>query len=414
MGRASGRERMLAGLLGASHRYTFESLPRIAAEQAAHAGLDGLLIYLADLQEESLFLVTGKGLDANADPGDEPGEIPVSGTVPGRAFQHGEIVPAARDGAPAPRWWIPLLNGTERLGVLRVSTDLKGDLAVGLMRELAGAIAVLITAKRDVSDAHARLIRRRRMNVAAEMQWHLIPPRTFATDRVVISAVLEPAYEISGDAFDYGVSGETVHLSIFDAMGHDAASGLTANLAVAACRNHRRQATDLTGTAEHIEEVLCEQFEDRFATGILSVLDSSTGRLSWLTRGHHPPVIIRNGRTLRLECPPAPPMGLGLGISGTVCHDQLEPGDRLVLYTDGITEARSPEGREFGLDRFIDFLVRHEADGLPVPETLRRLIRHHLDYHDGHLNDDATVLLLEWHGPAPFHAGEAEALVGLP
>jgi hypothetical protein len=107
-------------------------------------------------------------------------------------------------------------------------------------------------------------------------------------------------------------------------------------------------------------------------------------------------------------------MGTGLGISATLCHDQLQPRDRLLLYTDGITEARRPQGQESGLARFTDFLIRHHADGLPVPETLRRLIHHHLDYRQGRLDDDATVLVLEWHGPAPYQPGQVESLVGLP
>ncbi|MFI0351843.1 PP2C family protein-serine/threonine phosphatase [Actinomadura sp. 9N407] len=415
MGGPSGRERMLAGLVRAGHLITFEQLPDAVVEHAAEAALTDVLVYLVDLQEEILFLLTGHGIDANEESGERPADMPVEGTVPGRAFQHGEIVPGS-PGEPGPaRWWVPLLNGTERLGVLRVTTRTADDPPFEGMRELAAVVALLVVTKRGVSDAHARLVRRRQMNVAAEMQWRLIPPRTCATDQVMISAVLEPAYEISGDAFDYAFSGGTVHLSIFDAMGHDAASGLTANLAVAACRNHRRQHEGLNGIAERIEEMVQEQFPDaRFVTGIMAELDVVSGTLTWISRGHHPPVIIRRRRTLPLECPPAPPMGLGLGVTATVCHQQLEPGDRLLLYTDGITEARSPEGREFGLDRFTDFIIRHDADGLPVPETLRRLIRHHLNYHDGQLSDDATVLLLEWHGPAPFHTGEAEALVGLP
>lgn len=68
------------------------------------------------------------------------------------------------------------------------------------------------------------------------------------------------------------------------------------------------------------------------------------------------------------------------------------------MHTDGVTEARDSEGREFGIDRFVDFIVRHEADGLPVPETLRRLVQAVLAHHNGRIEDDATVLFCEWHG----------------
>ncbi|MCA1223611.1 PP2C family protein-serine/threonine phosphatase, partial [Streptomyces sp. 8L] len=95
---------------------------------------------------------------------------------------------------------------------------------------------------------------------------------------------------------------------------------------------------------------------------------------------------------------PSPPMGTGLDLPVVVCHEQLEPGDRLVMYTDGITEARDSEGRQFGLEHFLDFLVRHHADDLPVAETMRRLIHAVLRHHRGRLDDDATVLICEWHG----------------
>lgn len=147
------------------------------------------------------------------------------------------------------------------------------------------------------------------MNVAAEMEWRIMPPRTFATDRVLVSAVMEPAYEVSGDVFDYAIAGETVHLALFDAMGHDTAAGLTASLAVAASRNRRRQSPGILQIAEAVEDALVEQFGcSRYATGILAELNTGTGLLTWTSVGHPPPVIIRKGRTaLSLTCPPAPP-----------------------------------------------------------------------------------------------------------
>ena len=75
---------------------------------------------------------------------------------------------------------------------------------------------------------------------------------------------------------------------------------------------------------------------------------------------------------------------------------RLEPGDRLLYYTDGIPEAREPSGELFGMERFADFVIRQEAKGLSAPETLRQLMRDIMRYQNGKLQDDAAVLLAEW------------------
>ncbi|MGA5426100.1 PP2C family protein-serine/threonine phosphatase [Streptomyces koyangensis] len=413
--------RMLAGLLADSHLMALELLPAKASEYAAEVGFSQVLIYLADLQREVLRPLTG-GRDRDAA---YEAELPVDGSVAGRAYQYGTITAGAPTGSGEHHWWVPLLDGTERLGVLRITTPDEDEDGLGhghteqYMNLLASVIALIIESKQGISDAHARLTRVRPLNIAAEMQWAQMAPRTYADGRVVISAAMEPAYTISGDAYDYATAARnphTVHLSIFDAMGHDTAAGLTAHLAIGACRNARRQGAGPAETAARIEEVLVEQFgHGRYATGLLAELDTRTGVLTWANRGHHTPVIIRGSRwTTHLECPPGPPMGTDLGLPVTVCQDQLEPGDRIVLYTDGVTEARGADDQEFGLTRFTDFLVRHHADGLPVPETLRRLVRALLDHHNGRLQDDATVLICEWLGPEPDPGARAAALVGLP
>ncbi|MEU7381052.1 MULTISPECIES: PP2C family protein-serine/threonine phosphatase [unclassified Streptomyces] len=407
---------MLTGLLAESHVTPFEGLPSRVAHHAAAAGFHDVVIYLGDLRREVLRPVVGDGLDAAADAPEGGADLSIEGTVAGHAYQHGRIVsaPGSADGPQG--WWVPLLDGTERLGVLHVTTAEAGKDAHQDMLALASLVAVLVVGSRDISDSYARLTRTQPMNVAAEMQWTLMPPRTYADHRVVISAVMEPAYEVSGDAYDYATSTGTVHLSIFDSMGHDTSAGLTANLAMGACRNHRRQGTGLEHLGDAVERVLLEQFgPSRFVTGILADLDTTTGMLTWTNHGHPPPVVIRGGRwTTLLRCPPAHPMGTDLGLPTEPCREPLQPGDRLVLYTDGITEARTSGGEEFGLIRFIDLLIRYHADGLSVPETLRRLIRAHLRHHGDQLQDDATILLCEWLGPHADFVTGAAPLAGVP
>jgi serine phosphatase RsbU (regulator of sigma subunit) len=401
-GRHRGRAPASAGMLGqalsrlleASHRATFERLPGLIAAAAREVGAGGARLFLADLQQEVLREVTGVGPDAGR--GGEHARI--EGTLPGRAYQTLQMAASPSGGS----CWVPLLDGTERLGVLRVDPppEAGGLPDPDVLRALASMAGLLLLSKRSNSDSHARLVRTRRMGVSAELQWTLMPPRTFANDRVTVSTVMEPAYRMAGDAFDYAITGDTAHLAIFDAMGHDTSAGLTASLSMATCRSHRRAGSDLAAVSQAIEQELMEQFgHSRYATGILAGLNLVTGQLRWVNRGHLLPVVIRGGRwATTLHGAPAGPMGAGLGLPVQMHVDQLEPGDRLLLFTDGITEARDSHGELFGQERFTDFLIRHHADGLPVAETLRRLIHAVLQHHDGRLYDDATVLFCEWHG----------------
>jgi serine phosphatase RsbU (regulator of sigma subunit) len=387
--------RLLRALLRASHLAAFEELPALIARHAHAAGLQVARFYVSDLQEDVLREATGQGLDA----GEGGQQMRIDATLAGRVFR--SAVPSSTSVDGRVQHWIPILDGTERLGVLRLDTDQDPDEQTrAVMEDLASIVGMLIISKRHHSDSYARLTRIQPMSVSAEMQWTLMPPRTFANHRVTIAAAMEPAYATAGDAFDYALAGDTVHMAIFDAMGHDTSAGLTANLAVATCRSQRRQDKGLVQVRDAIEATLIEQFSDmRFVTAVLADLDLTTGLLTWLSCGHEPPVLIRGGRWItHLTCQPVAPLGTGMDTEVTLCREQLEPGDRLLLYTDGIIEARDTRGEMFGRDRFVDFIIRHQADGMPAPETLRRLVHAVLDHHDGRLSDDATVLLCEWHG----------------
>jgi serine phosphatase RsbU (regulator of sigma subunit) len=82
-----------------------------------------------------------------------------------------------------------------------------------------------------------------------------------------------------------------------------------------------------------------------------------------------------------------------------IAEEHLHPGDRLLLYTDGVTEARDPDGVMFGTDRLVDFVTRASAEDIPTPETMRRLVAAIQNHQQQPLHDDATVVFLEWMPP---------------
>ena len=135
---------------------------------------------------------------------------------------------------------------------------------------------------------------------------------------------------------------------------------------------------------------------------MLAELDQRTGRLRVISAGHPSGLVIRRGKVVTVLPPPtALPVTLGEHRPPVVIEEALEPGDDVLFYTDGITEAGSRDGEPFGVDRLIDFTVRALADDLPLPETARRLVHAILAHQDNRLQDDATVLLLRWIRPAP-------------
>ncbi|MBB6119925.1 PP2C family protein-serine/threonine phosphatase [Nocardiopsis algeriensis] len=373
----------------ASHLASFNELPGLIATEAARAGLKDVRVYIADRQERVLREMTGAGIDAHE--GGE--ELRVDGTVAGMSYTKGEPVQVDR----GKQYWIPVLDGTERIGVLHVDHTGEPDLVT--MKTLASMVGLLLVDKRTNSDAYARLIRTQPMSVSAEMQWTLMPPSTFSNKQVTVSAVTEPAYDNAGDSFDYALDGTTLRLAMFDAMGHDDAAGLLAALTVGAFRNQRRKNTALSMMPARVEATLTQEFvRNRYTTGIMGELDLDSGVFSWVNCGHLPPVLIRDDKARELEGEPTHPLGTDLGLPVAVYREQLHPGDRLVLYTDGIIEARNAHGREFGLEQFVNFIILHEVIRLPVPETLRLLIQAVMAHHHGQLGDDATVLVCEWHG----------------
>jgi serine phosphatase RsbU (regulator of sigma subunit) len=167
---------------------------------------------------------------------------------------------------------------------------------------------------------------------------------------------------------------------------------------VSAYRSARRRGFDLSETYLEADSTISQQAADRHVTAVLAELDVADGRLRWVNAGHPAPLLLREGRVVSaLEAHPQTPLGMGFTVGPVpVSEVGLQPGDMVLLYTDGLSEARLPDGTFFGVERLAEFIERQAAAGFPAPETLRRLRHAVLAHQHGRLQDDASALLVEW------------------
>jgi hypothetical protein len=384
---------LLSELLRRTHLSAPSDLAAVIADQARSIGARELTLYLVNYELNALVPIPVEGHRDEA--------LSITGTVAGRAFRATTILQAQHEQSGKTRLWIPLIDGTERLGVMSATfvTEAASDALLAVCERYAHLAAMLIVTKGAYGDTFEKTRRRLPMTLASELAWSLAPPLVFSTDGLVLAGMLEPAYDNGGDALDYAVDDGMLHLAIFDAMGHGLAAAGVAAFAIAAYRHSRRRDLDLNQTYDAMHDAVGEQFPDeRYVTAIIAQLDLRSGRLSWISAGHPPPLVTRNGRTARiLSAPPCLPLGVPLdGPPARVAEETLEPGDLVLFYTDGLTEARGRDGRPFATDGLSAFIEREASAGYPASETLRRLRQAIVGEQPEGLNDDATALLVEW------------------
>ncbi len=235
---------------------------------------------------------------------------------------------------------------------------------------------------------------RRELAEALRIQTRLLPQHVPQIDGWELAVSWQPAAGVGGDCFDtIRFSDTRLALTIADVVGKGIPAALLMSNLQAAVRAFASEAAEPQALCHQVNRILCGNIaEGRFISFFYCVLDATAGVLTYTNAGHYLPILVRaNGSVERL--------GIGgpvLGVLGEAEYEQasiaLGPGDRLILYTDGLTEARDAADEEFGEARLLEAAVAHRA--CSAPSIQARLTAAVAAFTGGALQDDATLMVL--------------------
>ena len=404
-----------SGLDAAEAASPVDAVEAVTRELGQALGARRVGFLVADLSGRALVrlahvhLADEDGAAAVAPPG--PGErraaeesatvLPFDGGPAEQAVRAQEIQvvgPTVPGTADVPASWLVLAPVTERgevIGLLELSLpeEPSGDTLAEIAR-LAHLLAFVVIANRRHTDLYEWGQRTRPLSLSAEIQHRLLPgPQTCEAGSFTLAAWLEPAADIAGDTFDFSLARDHLHLSLTDAMGHGVAAALAATLCVSSLRSARNRGASLLEQAVATNLALLEHsaasaLED-FVTGLMGRVDLRTGSLELVNAGHVAPYLARGSQVTRIDLPADLPLGLFRDSAYRSTGLDLQPGDRIVLLTDGMLERAA-----VSVD--LPDAIR-QTRSLHPREAVRSLADLVLVASGQQLSDDATVLCLDWH-----------------
>ncbi|MEV0901870.1 PP2C family protein-serine/threonine phosphatase [Actinoplanes sp. NPDC049802] len=360
-----------------------DRLPEVAAEHLRrHFAADTVEVLLPDLTFTRLHPLLGQE--------DRPDAAAF------RCF--GSQRPGAErvNGGPV-RLYLPLSCWGERLGVLRV--DLPDHLDDDLRERLDADADDLATALRAVAtttDRYRRAQRRARLTMAAELQWDLLPGRSLGDDRFLIAGQLEPAYDVRGDHFDWAVEGDKLTVTVLNGCGDGMEAALLTSLAVNAMRNARRCGADIIEQAELASDAVHSRYGGALhAATLLLEIDLVGGGVAAVDAGSPHCLIARNGETEKVPLEEQLPLGMFAEAHYEIQRFRLEPGDRMLVISDGV-HAAAPGGLpHYGESALFSTIRRTRLQ--PATEAVGTVMRGLRDYHAGaEPEDDAVTVCLDW------------------
>ena len=258
-------------------------------------------------------------------------------------------------------------------------------------------VTLLEILAREIADARAAKRRdqrqQRELEDARLIQRGLLPTSVPQVDGINLAVAWQPANGVGGDCFDMLAFGGALGVSIADIAGKGLPAALLMSNLQAAVRAFAQESAPPSSVCGNVNRLLCRNMASgRFATFCYARIEHDPRRIVYSNAGHNPPLLVHaDGTTALLS-----EGGMVLGIFPDNSYDQAEvpigPGDRLVFYTDGITESRSAAGDEFGEDRLKDIAVRTRAE--PIEAMKDTLLADVNQFTGGKFDDDATLIVV--------------------
>ena len=228
---------------------------------------------------------------------------------------------------------------------------------------------------------------------ARQIQAGLLPAQIVQLPGYQVSGAWQPALSVGGDYYDViAFSDLRLGLVIADVVGKGVSAALLMANLQAAVRAFAANARPPGEVCTRVNEVMCSNMASgKFITMFCCVLDAAGHKITYCDAGHNPPILLRGNTSFRLE------EGGGLlGMFRTWKYEQLtidlQEGDRILMFTDGLSEAENIDGEQFGEERLIEVLRRFR--NLPANEIQDRILEEVRDFCAGNFRDDATLLVI--------------------
>ena len=297
----------------------------------------------------------------------------------------------------------PLADAEGAIGMIallsRVSVRKFSPQDLDMLSSLASAAALRVRNIALAEEAAARRVLEHELALAHDMQMAMLPRRVPDRPEIDLSASVTPARSVGGDLYDFVVIGDVLWFIVADVSGKGVPAALYTAVAKTLFRATVRAADSVASAAVRMNEELARDNEQLiFTTAIVGRLTIATGEVALVDAGHNPAVLLRRDGLL---VTPALPKCMALGVMDDAPYVAgkvtLQPGDAIVLYTDGATDARNPAGAQFGVERLEQTIA--DARGRSA-EAIAAAIRAATDKFAAGAapEDDLTLLVLRYRG----------------